>query len=244
MEGKMRYYPAFLDLWGASCLVVGGGQVGERKVKTLLECGALVHLVSPELTPFLEEAVRQGRVRRTASDFAPAQLEGMFLVIGATDDPEINRRVSVEARSRNLLCNIVDRPRECNFIVPSTITRGDLILAVSTGGQSPALAKKIRQELEKLFPDSYSWYVALLGRIRGYILAQGFPQAKNQRIFESLIEVPVLEWLQGGDLENLTNRLARLLDPPPSPQEVEDWLRDLNEPLAATPGPASGSREA
>jgi precorrin-2 dehydrogenase / sirohydrochlorin ferrochelatase len=244
MEGKMRYYPAFLDLRGTSCLVVGGGQVGERKVKTLLECGALVHLVSPELTPFLEEEVRQGRVRRIASDFAPSQMDGMFLVIGATDDPEINRRVSVEARSRNLLCNIVDRPRECSFIVPSTITRGDLILAVSTGGQSPALAKKIRQELENLFPDSYSWYVALLGRIREYVLAQGFPQAKNQRIFESLIDAPILEWLQGGDLENLTNRLVRLLDQPPSPQEVEDWLRELNESLPATPGPAAGIREA
>jgi precorrin-2 dehydrogenase / sirohydrochlorin ferrochelatase len=234
----LRYYPAFLDLRGASCLVVGGGQVGERKVKTLLECGAVVHLVSPELTPFLEEAVRERWVHRKASDFAPAQLEGMFLVIGATDDPEINRRVSVEARSRNLLCNIVDRPRECSFIVPSTITRGDLILAVSTGGQSPALAKKIRQDLEKLFPDIYSRYVALLGRVRGYVLAQGFPQAKNQRIFESLMEAPILELLQRGDTKHLTDRLARLLDPPPSPEEVERWLRESNEPR-----PAAGNIE-
>lgn len=240
----MRYYPAFLDLRGASCLVVGGGQVGERKVKTLLECGAVVHLVSPELTPFLEEEVRQGRVRRTASDFAPSQLDGMFLVIGATDDPETNRRLSAEARSRNLLCNIVDRPRECNFIVPSTITRGDLILAVSTGGQSPALAKKIRQDLENLFPDSYSRYVALLGRVREYVLARGFPQAKNQQIFESLIKAPILELLQGGNRENLTNQLIRLLYPPPQRKEVENWLRELHESLPAPPGPAAGTREA
>ena len=143
----MRYYPALLDLQGVSCLVVGGGQVGERKVKTLLDCGAIVHLVSPELTPFLEEAVNQGRLRLRASSFAPAQLEGMFLVIGATDDPEVNRMISAEARSRRLLCNIVDRPRECSFIVPAIVRRGDLVIAVSTGGRSPALAKKIREDL-------------------------------------------------------------------------------------------------
>ena len=146
------------------------------------------------------------------------------MVIGATDDPEVNRRISQEARARNLLCNIVDRPEECNFIVPATIRRGDLIIAVSTGGRSPALAKKIRQDLEKQFPDIYSSYVALLGRIREYVLARGLPQAKNQQIFESLIEAPILESLQRGDRERLTGHLIRLLDPPPRPEEVEDWL--------------------
>jgi precorrin-2 dehydrogenase/sirohydrochlorin ferrochelatase len=224
----LRYYPAFLDLQGLGCLVVGGGQVGERKVKTLMDCGAVVHLVSPELTPFLEEAVRQGRVRLLAPEFLPEHLEGIFLVIGATDDPEVNRRISAEARSRNLLCNIVDKPLECSFIVPSQIRRGDLVIAVSTGGRSPALAKKIRQDLENLFPDIYSIYVALLGRVREYLLAQGLPQARNQQIFESLIEAPILESLERGDREDLTNQLIRLLDPPPRPKEVEDWLRELN----------------
>ena len=169
----MRYYPAFLDLQGLGCLVVGGGQVGERKVKTLSACGAVVHLVSPELTPFLDEEVRQGRVRLLAPAFLPEHLEDMFLVIGATDDPEVNQRISLEARTRNILCNIVDKPRECNFIVPSQVHRGDLVIAVSTGGRSPALAKKIRQDLENLFPDIYSSYVALLGRVREYLVGPG-----------------------------------------------------------------------
>jgi len=224
----MRYYPAFLNLQGLGCLVVGGGQVGERKVKTLLSCGAKVHLISLELTSSLEEEVRQGRVRWLAPEFLPEHLEGMFLVIGATDDPEVNQRISLEARSRNLLCNIVDKPRECNFIVPSQVHRGDLVIAVSTRGRSPALAKKIRQDLENLFPDIYSIYVALLGRVREYLLAQGLPQAKNQQIFESLIEAPILESIQKGDREELTNQLMRLLDPPPRPEEVEDWLRELD----------------
>jgi precorrin-2 dehydrogenase/sirohydrochlorin ferrochelatase len=224
----LRYYPAFLDLQGASCLVVGGGQVGERKVKTLQDCGAKVNLISLELTPSLETEVRQGRVRLLGPEFLPEHLEGMFLVIGATDDPEVNQRISLAARSRNLLCNIVDKPRECNFIVPSQVHRGDLVIAVSTGGRSPALAKKIRQELEILFPDIYSSYVALLGRVREYLLAQGLPQARNQQIFESLIEAPILEALQKGDREDLTNQLIRLLDPPPRPKEVQEWLRELD----------------
>lgn len=223
----MRYYPAFLDLQEASCLVVGGGQVGERKVQTLLSCGAKVHVVSRELTPSLEEEVRQGRVRLLALEFLPEHLEGMFLVIGATDDPEVNRLISSAARSRNLLCNIVDKPRECNFIVPSQVHRGDLVIAVSTSGHSPALAKKIRQDLENLFPDIYSIYVSLLGRIREYILAQGLPQSNNQQIFESLVKAPLLESLRRGDREDLTDHLIRLLDPPPRPEEVEDWLREL-----------------
>jgi precorrin-2 dehydrogenase/sirohydrochlorin ferrochelatase len=151
----------------------------------------------------------------------------MFLVIGATDDPEVNQRISVASRSRNLLCNIVDKPRECNYIVPSQVHRGDLVIAVSTGGRSPALAKKIRQDLENLFPNSYSIYVALLGRVREYILAQGLPQARNQQIFEMLIEAPILESIKRGDREDLTNQLIRLLDPPPRPEEVEEWLREL-----------------
>jgi precorrin-2 dehydrogenase / sirohydrochlorin ferrochelatase len=220
----LRYYPAFLDLQGASCLVVGGGQVGERKVKTLLDCGAVVHLVSREMTPDLEEAVRQGKVRQVASEFAPAQLAGMFLVIGATDDPEVNRLISAEARSRNLLCNIVDRPRECNFIVPAAIRRGDLIIAVSTGGRSPALAKKIRQDLENLFPDSYVNYLELLGRIREYVLSLGGPQEENQRVFEELVHSPLLEWLQQGDREALRQVITNTVVPAPPEDQVRSWL--------------------
>jgi precorrin-2 dehydrogenase/sirohydrochlorin ferrochelatase len=220
----LRYYPAFLDLQGANCLVVGGGQVGERKVKTLLACGAEVRLVSPELTPGLEEDVRRGRVRLLAAEFAPCQLEGVFLVIGATDDSEVNRLISAEARSRNLLCNIVDRPWECNFILPSVLSRGDLTVAVSTGGRSPALAKKIRQDLENLFPDSYVNYLELLGRIREYVLSRGGPQEENQRIFEELVHSPLLEWLQQGDREALRRVITNTVVPAPPEEQVRSWL--------------------
>jgi precorrin-2 dehydrogenase/sirohydrochlorin ferrochelatase len=204
--------------------VVGGGQVGERKVKTLLACGAEVRLVSPDLTPGLEEEVRRGRVRLEAAEFAPSQLEGVFLVIGATDDSEVNRLISAEARSRNLLCNIVDRPGECNFILPSVLSRGDLTVAVSTGGRSPALAKKIRQDLENLFPDSYVNYLELLGRIREYVLSRGGPQEENQRVFEELVHSPLLEWLQQGDREALRQVITTTVVPAPPEDQVRSWL--------------------
>jgi precorrin-2 dehydrogenase/sirohydrochlorin ferrochelatase len=223
----LRYYPAFLDLQGTHCLVVGGGQVGERKVKTLLDCGAVVHLVSPELTPFLEEAVRQGRVRLLASAFVPEQLAGMFLVIGATDDPEVNRMISAEARSRRLLCNIVDRPRECSFIVPAIVRRGDLVIAVSTGGRSPALAKKIREDLEKQFSNNYINYLQLLGRIREYVLSRGGSQEENQRVFETLVASSLREMLENGNHDEIRKTINRRIKPPPPGEEVDAWLTAL-----------------
>ena len=162
----MRYYPVFLDLQNLPCLVIGGGQVGERKVKTLQSCAAKVFLISRDLTPYLEEEVRQGRIELLAPAYQTEHLAGKFLVIGATDDPNLNGKIGREARERGLLCNIVDKPQECNFILPSLVSRGDLTIAVSTAGKSPALAKKIRQDLERVFPEIYGLYLELLGQIR------------------------------------------------------------------------------
>ncbi len=120
----MRYYPVFLDLKDVPCLVIGGGQVGERKVKTLQSCAAKVFLISRELTPYLEEEVRQGRIELLAPAYQTEHLPGKFLVIGATDDPNLNGKIGREARERGILCNIVDKPQECNFILPSWFPGG------------------------------------------------------------------------------------------------------------------------
>ena len=173
----MRYYPAFLDLKDVPCLVIGGGQVGERKVKTLQSCAAKVYLISRELTPYLEEEVRKGRVELLAPAYQTGHLTGKFLVIGATDDPILNGKIGREARERGILCNIVDKPQECNFILPSLVSRGDLTIAVSTAGKSPALAKKIRRDLEEVFPEIYGLYLDLLGQIRN----RSFPETCHSR---------------------------------------------------------------
>ena len=144
------YYPVYLSLEGKKCVVVGGGEVAWRKVETLLAAGTKVCLVSPEITPGIDELVKAGKLVHIRREYRTGDLEGAFLVIGATDNEDINRQVACDAEKTGILVNIVDVPKLCNFIVPSKVERGDLIISISTGGTSPALAKKIRKQLEGL----------------------------------------------------------------------------------------------
>jgi len=150
----MRYYPIGLDIAERRCLVVGGGEVGQRKAERLLECGARVTVVGRELTRRLEGLVREGRVGHIAADYDKSHLEGVFLVIGATDDGDVNERIFRDARRKGVLANIVDDPGRCDFILPALCRQGDLVITVATGGRSPALAKKLRQELEERYGPS------------------------------------------------------------------------------------------
>ncbi len=227
----MRYYPVFLDLQDVPCLVIGGGQVGERKVKTLQSCGAEVYLISRELTPYLDEQVRQERIILLAPAYETQYLKDKFLIIGATDDLDLNRRIGREARGRGILCNIADDPQDCNFILPSLVCRGDLTVAVSTSGASPALAKKIRQALEREFPESYGGYLELLGHIRSQVLSRGLAQLENQKIFEALIDSPLLSWLEAGTLEPVYELLDNLLDPPLPRPRLTEILNQFSRPL-------------
>ena len=138
----MSYYPIFLDLKGKTALVVGGGVVALRKIETLLEHGAKVHVIARELTPELAGLMEDGKVEHMGEEFRENDLDKAFMVIAATDDPALNRQVSRSAQEKGLLINAVDQPEDCNFIVPSSLRRGDLRIAVSTSGKSPALAKK------------------------------------------------------------------------------------------------------
>ncbi|HAY22062.1 MAG TPA: siroheme synthase, partial [Desulfobacterales bacterium] len=138
----MRVYPVFLNIDGRPCLVVGGGAIGERKVQDLLLAGARVSVVSREATPTLLDLARRGEILYRQEDFTPEHLDGMVLVIGATNNLQTNREISAAAQARGLPVNIVDAPALCTFIVPATVRRGELTLAIGTGGQSPALAKK------------------------------------------------------------------------------------------------------
>lgn len=227
----MRYYPIFLDLEGLSCLVVGGGRVGERKIKTLQACGARVFLVSRDLTPYLTEEIRKGRVTWLAQEYKERHLEGMFLVIGATDDPLLNREIGRQARGKGLLCNIADQPADCNFILPSLVVRGDLTIAVSTAGNSPALAKKIREELERMFPESYGPYLRLLGELRSAILGLNLPQEENRKIFSALVQAPIPAWMEKGDLPALQQLLDRLLSPYARSLPLSERIRSFFVPL-------------
>jgi len=160
------YFAAFLDLRGRRCLVVGGGAVGERKVQDLLRSGAHVTVVSPRLTPDLAALARVGLITHRPRPFRRADVRGARLVIAATGAPGVDAAVAAEARRRRALVNVVDRPAECDVILPSVLRRGPLQIAVSTGGRSPALAREIRRRLERVVGPEYAALVERVGAAR------------------------------------------------------------------------------
>lgn len=160
----MKYYPVNLNIHGRKCLVVGGGSVGTRKVATLIQCGAKVTVVSPAISSTLSDLAAEGVIQIQQRGYCSSDLHDVFLVIGATSNEELNRRISEDAEQRNLLCNIADVPKACNFILPAIITRGDLIIAISTSGNSPAFAKKLRKQLETQFGEEYALLLNLIDR--------------------------------------------------------------------------------
>jgi len=160
------YFAAFLDLRGRRCLVVGGGEIGERKARALLACGAQVTVVSPTATRGLAALALEGRIVERRRSFRRADLRGCALVVAATGDPAVDDAVAAPARRARVLVNVVDRPESCDFILPSVLRRGELQIAVSTGGRSPALAREIRRRLEPLFGPEYAELVARTGQAR------------------------------------------------------------------------------
>ncbi|MBW1955012.1 MAG: bifunctional precorrin-2 dehydrogenase/sirohydrochlorin ferrochelatase [Deltaproteobacteria bacterium] len=206
----MKYYPVYLDVKNKACLVVGGGEVGTRKVKTLLDCGARVTVVSLAVAPELFQLVRAGAVTLHRRTFRPGDLDGMFLVIGATDDPRLNLSVSREALGRNMLCNVADRPEACNFILPSIVNRGDLIIAVSTSGTSPAFAKTLRRELEQRFGPEHADFLSLMGQVRRKLLKTAHPPEAHKPLFEALIRSDLLRWIKEKDIGRINALLRKI----------------------------------
>lgn len=218
----MAFYPILMDLEGRRVLVVGGGRVAERKVRSLLDFGARVDVVSQTLSPALEALEGEGLVRWADQEFQEAQLEGMALVIAATDDAEANRGISASARKHNIPVNAVDQPEDCTFIVPAVARRGDLVLAVSTSGRSPALAKRLRKELEASYGPEYAAFLALMGRVREEVLARGRPQEENRSTFHAVVHSGLLDALRSRDWASAAAILTRILERPWSPEEVAE----------------------
>ena len=183
--------------------MVGGGQVGARKVKTLLECQADVTVVSPMVTDELQALSGDGKIKLEKRGYRKVDIDGMFLVIGTTDDEAMNRQIYADAHKQNKLCNIADRPESCNFILPSIVNRGDLVIAISTSGKSPAFAKQLRKDLESQFGDEYGAFLELLGAIRKKLLkAEHAPEAHKHH-FEKLIDQGLLEMVKNRETEKI-----------------------------------------
>jgi siroheme synthase-like protein len=162
----MGYYPIFLEMKDRRCVVIGGGAVAERKVEGLVAVGANVTVISPAIRVGLGDLLEQVRIRQVAREFRAGDRAGYDLVFVATDNSEINAAVSNEARSLRIWVNSADDPDHCDFILPAVIRRGDLAVAVSTGGVSPAVTRAIREELDEYFNADYARFVQIAGEVR------------------------------------------------------------------------------
>ena len=207
----MRYYPIQLDIQGRACLVVGGGAVGTRKVGTLIKCGAKVKVVSTEVSPQIEQWAADGLIELHVRDYQPADIDGMVLVMGATDDEKLNHQISRESQAKQIPCNIADRPEECSFILPSIVERGDLIITISTSGKSPALAKFLRKSLEQQFGEEYAQMLILMGAIRRRLLSQEHAPEAHKPLFEALINAQLVEMIRDQRIEEIDELLAKVL---------------------------------
>jgi precorrin-2 dehydrogenase len=207
----MRYFPVFLDLQDKSCVVVGGGRVAERKVKTLLTAGARVKVISPQLTRPLARLESEERIVHYPRLFRRKDLRNAFLTIAATDDRAVNQRVFQEATKHRIPVNVVDDPAHSSFIVPSLVKKKDLVVAISTSGRSPALARLLRQKLEKEIGHEYARFLRLLGAVRRKMIPLGLGQQRNQKIFRKLVKEDLLSLIKGKKFRELNHRLAKIL---------------------------------
>jgi precorrin-2 dehydrogenase / sirohydrochlorin ferrochelatase len=208
-ERGKNMYPVFLNVAGRRCLVVGGGRVAERKAEKLAEAGARVVVVAPEATEELERMAAGGGISLEKRPYAAGEAAGYFLVIASTGNPEVNRRVSGDAESAGRPVNVVDVPELCNFFVPSIVRRGDLQIAISTAGAAPSLAKKIRKDLDALFPAPYERLLERLRAFREELMRRERDEEKRKEILSRIADAPeIKEFIEGNEspLEALLER--------------------------------------
>ncbi len=208
----MKYYPIFLDLKDRDCLVVGGGGVATRKTMGLCRAGARVRVVSKAFSQKLE-AQKNDHICLECKPYETSDLGGVFMVFAATSSRELNLRIQEEARDRGILCNIADAPDMSDFILPSVVERGDLVCAVSTSGASPALAKKIRKDLEQMFGPEYTGFLLLMGNIRKKLLEEGHDPVSHKKIFTALVEKNLPAMIAANDETRINLVLVELLGP-------------------------------
>jgi precorrin-2 dehydrogenase/sirohydrochlorin ferrochelatase len=212
----MKYYPVYLDLRDRPCLVIGGGTVAERKALSLLKAGAEVTIVSPTITSKLQELSRSGKITHRQKNFAEKDLSGALLVIAATDSPEMNAMAAQACKKKQIMVNVAVPPDESSFIVPSVVERGELSIAVSTSGASPALAKKIRHELEALYGTEYALFLERLAEIRKRVLEEVPDEEKRRAIFQALVDSDVIDLLKQGRARDAEMRMTEIAELKPS----------------------------
>lgn len=210
----MDYYPILLRLDGRPCLVVGGGTVATQKVRSLLEARARVTVVAPRLSAALRALAATGVIVSRERPFAAGDTHGCALVYAATSDETVNRAVFDEGEAARVLVNVVDRPRLCRFIAPAVVRRGDLTVAISTGGASPALASRLRRDLETALGMEYAVALRLLGRLREALRARALPPPERQRILRTMVDSALLELVRDGNSAAIDRLLTDTIGAP------------------------------
>ena len=192
-----RYYPAFIDVRGRRCVVVGGGALGEEKVVKLLECDARVIVIASEVTPVVERMAAEGKIEWVRREYRRGDLAQAFIAIASTDNDDLDRQIYAEAEERNVLLNVVDVTHLCTFIAPSVARRGEVTVATSTGGASPALARTFREKLESSRILEYADLAPVLARGRAELRQQGLRVQPDH--WQSCITEELLDTVQAGD---------------------------------------------
>ena len=204
----MEYCPVFLRVADHPCLVVGGGEVAERKVQTLLRARARVTVISPALTEGLAALADAGDIAHQPRCYHAGDVRGFWIVFAATSDESVHADVARDAEAAGVPLNVVDRPQLCSFIVPAVVSRGPLTIAVSTGGASPGMARRLREELERQFGEEYAQAIEILGAVRQRLRAQSRPPSERRRILANLVQSQLLEFLRA----QRPTEVDRLLD--------------------------------
>ncbi|MEX2523999.1 MAG: siroheme synthase CysG [Gammaproteobacteria bacterium] len=216
----MNYLPIFLNIRGRPSLVVGGGDIASRKVRQLLAAGARITVVAPEMGPELRQLHGEGRIEYREGSFDESLLDNCHLVIAATDDEEVNRQVSEAAGARRLPVNVVDNPALCSFIMPSVVERDPVVIAISTGGAAPVLARLLRARLETMIPSAYGRLAELMRSFRSRV-RETFPDMRRRRRFwEDVLQGPVAEMLFAGQDRAALQALEKQLQEGPDGVEA------------------------
>ncbi|MDO4890661.1 MAG: bifunctional precorrin-2 dehydrogenase/sirohydrochlorin ferrochelatase [Coriobacteriaceae bacterium] len=212
--GRCEPYPLFANLRGEPVVVVGGGEVAERKVETLLDHGASIVLVAPAVTETLRAWALEKRIGWLPRRYEAGDLEGALLVVCATDDEAVNKAVHAEAVRRHQLVNVVDVPELCNFIVPSVLRRGHLQIAVSTGGASPSAAREIRKSLERQFPTYWEDYLDMMAELRCLVKARvAGPMERRAPLYQAICDSDLLARFEAGERPDAEEAYRQVVEP-------------------------------
>ena len=206
----MSLYPVNLNITDRHCLVVGGGKVALRKIKALLRHGARVCVVSPVVLDEVRKLGEEGKIELRHRNYLKGDMASMFLAFAATDQPEVQAQVALDAKKNSVLLNSADNPTGCDFQLPASFRRGDFQVAISTGGGSPAFSKMVRKELEEYFGIEYEHTVCLLGLVRDQIILDGSSE-KNKNILTGLLQEGLVECIKEEDWQKLQNQLTAYL---------------------------------